>query len=228
MPSSVRILTRVPFTSKTTARMSMLCGQTSLLDRAKRKIVGAGQDLSSRRASSCTKWILFWMTRAQRHPRQVFPDADVRCSLTSWMLSTGEKRRRGWHCRWRPYAEAGPGGRQALRLPDGAEDPARWGHQLDSWVIRHRERADVDTGEHPVSGWQRAQSLPEASAGLVKEGRELTTRGASMAERFAFYERKAALLEQIAAADPDDPAAEQAALAARRQVEEAHRRVISG
>src|SRR6266566_6414634 len=69
----------------------------------------------------------------------------------------------------RPYAEAGPGGQRALRLPDGAEDPERWGHQLDSWVIRHRDRADVDTGEHPVSGRQRAQTLLEASGDLVKE-----------------------------------------------------------
>jgi hypothetical protein len=128
----------------------------------------------------------------------------------------------------RPYAEAGPGGRLTLRLPDGAEDPKRWGQQLDSWVIRHRERADMDTGEHPVSGRQRAQSLLEASGDLVKEGRELTTRGASMAERFAFYERKAALLQQIAAADPEDPAAEHAAIAARRQLEEARRRVNPG
>jgi hypothetical protein len=128
----------------------------------------------------------------------------------------------------RPYAEAGPGGWQALRLPEGAEDPERWGKQLDSWVIRHRERADLDTGEHPVSGRQRPQSLVQSSADLVKEGRELTTRGASLAERFAFYERKAALLEQIAAADPDDPAAGQAAIAARRQVEEARRRANPG
>jgi len=128
----------------------------------------------------------------------------------------------------RPYAEAGPGGRLALRLPDGAEDPERWGQQLDSWVIRHRERADVDTGEHPVSGRQHAQSLLQASGDLVKEGRELTIRGASRAERFAFYERKAALLEQIAAVDPDDPVAGLAAVAARRQLEEARRRVHPG
>jgi hypothetical protein len=45
-----------------------------------------------------------------------------------------------------------------------------------------------------------------------------------MAERFAFYERKADLLGQIAAADPADPTAEQAATAARRQLEEARHR----
>jgi|SRR5215207_6318849 len=124
----------------------------------------------------------------------------------------------------RPYAEAGPGGRRALRLPEGAEDPERWSRQLDAWVIQHRERTDVDTGEHPVSGLQRPQTLLEASDDLVIEGRELTARGASPGERFAFYERKATLLEQIAAADPDDPAARQAAIAARRQLDEARRR----
>jgi hypothetical protein len=139
-----------------------------------------------------------------------------------------EAERRWQDALRRPYAEAGPGGWQALRLPEGAEDPERWGQQLDSWVIRHRERADIDTGEHPVSGRQRAQSLLEASGDLVKEGRELTDRGASVAERFAFYERKAALLEQIAAADPDDPAAGQAAIAARRQLQEARRRANPG
>jgi hypothetical protein len=128
----------------------------------------------------------------------------------------------------RPYAEAGPGGRLALRLPDGAEDPQRWGQQLDAWVIRHRERDDVDTGEHPVSGRQRPQSLLAASDELVKEGRELTARGASLAERFAFYDRKAALLERIAAADPDDLTAGRAAVAARRQVEQARGRVNPG
>src|ERR1039457_81839 len=43
MPSSVRILTRGPFTSKATARMSMLRCQRSLLDRAKRLVARAGQ-----------------------------------------------------------------------------------------------------------------------------------------------------------------------------------------
>jgi hypothetical protein len=124
----------------------------------------------------------------------------------------------------RPYAEAGPGNELGLRLPEGAEDPERWGRQLDAWVIRHREHTDVDTGEHPVSGQQGPQSLLEASGELLDEGRDLRSRGASLAERFAFYERKAALLEQIAAADPDDPAAGQAAIAARRQLEEARRR----
>ncbi len=124
----------------------------------------------------------------------------------------------------RPSAEADPGGRQASRLPKGAEDPERWSRQLDTWVIRHRERTDIDTGEHPVSGQQLPQSLLEAANDLLDEGRELTIRGASLAERFAFYERKATLLEQIAAADPDDPAARQAAIAARRQLEEARHR----
>ncbi len=124
----------------------------------------------------------------------------------------------------RPWAEAGPGGRQALRLPEGAEDPERWSRQLDTWVIQHRERTDVDTGEHPVSGQQRPQSLLEASGDLLNEGRELTARGASSGERFAFYERKATLLEQIAAADPDDPTARLAAIAARRQLEDARHR----
>jgi len=121
-------------------------------------------------------------------------------------------------------AEAGPGGRRALRLPQGAEDPERWSRQLDTWVIQHRERTDVDTGEHPVSGQQRPQSLLEASGDLLNEGRELTARGASRGERFAFYERKATLLERIAAADPDDPTARQAAIAARRQLEDARHR----
>lgn len=122
----------------------------------------------------------------------------------------------------RPDAAAGP---RAPRLPAGAEDPEEWGKQLDRWVIRHREPGDVDTGEHPVSGQQGPQSLLQAAAQLRHDGQELTSRGASLAERFAFYERKAVLLEQIAAADPDDPAAGEAAAAARRQLQEAHRRV---
>jgi len=124
----------------------------------------------------------------------------------------------------RPYAEAGPGGRRGQRLPDGADDPARWGQLLDRWVIRHRESADLDTAEYPVSGQHGPQSLQAAAAELRHDGYELTSRGASMAERFAFYQRKAELLEQIAAADPDDPAAGRAAAAARQQLEEARRR----
>ena len=125
----------------------------------------------------------------------------------------------------RSDAAAGPGGRRAQGLPAGAEDPEGWGRHLDQWVIRHREPGDLDTGEHPVSGQQRPQSLLEAAVELRHEGHELTSRGASLAERFAFHERKAALLEQIAAADPDDSAAAEAAAAARRQLEEARRRV---
>lgn len=124
----------------------------------------------------------------------------------------------------RPYAEAGPGGPRTQRLPAGAEDPERWAQQLDEWVVRHREPSDLDTSEHPVSGQQGPQSLQAAAAELRRDGYELTSRGASLTERFAFYERKADLLEQIAAADPDDPAASQAAAAARGQLEEARRR----
>ena len=125
----------------------------------------------------------------------------------------------------RSDAAAGPGGRRAPRLPVGAEDPEGWGERLDRWVIRHREPGDLDSGEHPVSGQQGPQSLLQAAAELRHDGQELTSRGASLAERFTFYERKAVLLEQIAAADPDDPAAGEAAAAARRQLQEAHRRV---
>jgi len=46
-----------------------------------------------------------------------------------------------------------------------------------------------------VSGQQAPQSLLEASGELFDKGRDLTIRSASLAERFAFYERKAALLE---------------------------------
>jgi hypothetical protein len=95
-------------------------------------------------------------------------------------------------------------------------------------VIRHRDPGDLDTGEHPVSGQQGPQSLLQAAAELRHDGQELTSRGASLAERFAFYERKAVLLEQIAAADPDDPVAGQAATAARRQPQEARRRQRRG
>ncbi|HEU4346695.1 MAG TPA: hypothetical protein VFR35_02790 [Actinoplanes sp.] len=125
----------------------------------------------------------------------------------------------------RPDAAAGPGGRRAPRLPAGAEDPERWGEQLDQWVIRHREPGDLDTDAHPVSGQQRPQSLLQAAAELRHDGQELISRGASLVERFAFYERKAVLLEQIAAADPDDPAAGKAAAAARQQLQDARRRV---
>jgi hypothetical protein len=125
----------------------------------------------------------------------------------------------------RPDAEADPGRQRAPRLPAGAENPERWGEQLDRWVIRHREPGDLETGEHPVSGEQRPQSLLQAAAELRHDGQELTSRGASLADRFAFYERKAVLLEQIAAADPDDPAAGEAAAAARRQLQDARRRV---
>jgi hypothetical protein len=122
-------------------------------------------------------------------------------------------------------AAAGPGDRRAPPLPPGAEDPEGWGRRLDRWVIRHREPGDLDTGEHPVSGQQGPQSLLQAAVELRHDGQELTSRGASLAERFAFYERKADLLEQIAAADPEDPAAGAAAAAARRQLQEARRRV---
>jgi hypothetical protein len=72
-------------------------------------------------------------------------------------------------------------------------------------------------GEHPVSGQQGPRTLLEASGELFDEGRDLTIRGASLAERFAVCERKAALLEQIAAADSDDPAAGQTRARRRRR-----------
>jgi hypothetical protein len=125
--------------------------------------------------------------------------------------------------------EVQSGGRGAAgRLPAGAEDPQRWGEQLDRWVIRHRDPGDVDTGEHPVSGQQGPQSLLQAAMELRHDGQELTSCGASLAERFAFYERKAILLEQIASADPHDPAAGRAATAARRQLQEARRLANGG
>ena len=67
-----------------------------------------------------------------------------------------------------------------------------------------------------------------AAAELHHDGQELTSRGASLAERFAFYERKAVLLEQIAAADPDDPAAGQAARPPVVKLQEARRRANGG
>jgi len=124
----------------------------------------------------------------------------------------------------RPSADSGAGARWAQRLPAGADDPERWGQQLDAWVLRHHESADPATDEYPVSGQQGPQSLQAAAAELRRDGYELISRGASIAERFAFYERKADLLQQIAAADPDDPAAAHAAVAARQQLDEARRR----
>ena len=67
-----------------------------------------------------------------------------------------------------------------------------------------------------MSGQQGPQGLLQAASELRHDGQELTSRGASLAERFAFYERRAVLLEQIAAADPDDPVAAQAAPPPRR------------
>ena len=56
-------------------------------------------------------------------------------------------------------------------------------------------------GEYPVSGQHGPQSLQAAAAELRRGGYELTSRSASMAERFTFCERKADLLGQIALAD---------------------------
>jgi hypothetical protein len=226
-----------PYSRKAQARVALSVAARQVSDYARSLVLaddrGSGPGETVERAAQLVDQARAVLERAVVCEREQGASWQVVGAALGISRQTAHERFAEVERRWkdalrRPYAEAGPGDVRALRLPEGAEDPERWGRRLDAWVIRHRERTDVDTGEHPVSGQQGPQSLLEAAGELFDEGRELTIRGASLAERFAFYERKAALLEQIAAADPDDATAGQAAIAARRQLQEARRRAHPG
>jgi hypothetical protein len=102
-------------------------------------------------------------------------------------------------------------GRSAGPVGDPAPGPCRPRHRRAPGVrpARAAEPAAGGRGTPPRRpGADQSRSLPRRAVRLC--------------------ERKAVLLEQIAAADPDDPAAGQAATAARRQVKEARRRAYGG
>lgn len=116
------------------------------------------------------------------------------------------------------------GGLLSLQLQDGAEDPEKWARVLDDWVLRHRERSDVDPGEHPVSGNLQEASVVEQITTALAEVRALQERerngAATRSQRRAWFRRKAELFERLAEAESREPAYAEAAANARRQLEE--------
>ncbi|MER5511545.1 hypothetical protein ABT052_40470 [Streptomyces sp. NPDC002766] len=97
----------------------------------------------------------------------------------------------------------------SMRIHEAAYEPTRTGRQLDQWV-RETLPAYRDQ-EHPVSGHLRPLSAVEEMNQVLAAISHLHSSGAGPAERAAVYERKAALLDRIAAEDGTPEAAEQAA-----------------
>lgn len=101
------------------------------------------------------------------------------------------------------------GGYRTPRLHEAALEPTRTGQQLDEWAREHVRSARDD--EHPVTGHLPTLSIPEEMVQVLDAIKHLTDIKATPAERAAVYDRKAALLERIAAEDGNPEAAEQAA-----------------
>ncbi|WP_030348935.1 hypothetical protein [Streptomyces sp. NRRL S-1022] len=99
-------------------------------------------------------------------------------------------------------------------LHEAALEPTATGARLDAWAREHVPSARGT--EHPVTGHLPPLTTVEEMNQVLAAIQHLTAHGASPAERAAVYERKAALLERIAAEDGRPEAAEQAADARAR------------
>ncbi|SEE59949.1 hypothetical protein [Streptomyces sp. TLI_105] len=118
-------------------------------------------------------------------------------AVEEWQLSLVE-----------PFYPAPDGGYRALRIHEAAYQPTQTGRQLDEWARAHLPGYRDDP--HPVSGHLSPLSTAEEMVQVLDaiEHLQPTT---GPAERAAVYERKASLLERIAAEDGNPKAAEQAA-----------------
>lgn len=105
------------------------------------------------------------------------------------------------------WAETG-GGYRSLRLHEAAYEPTLTGRQLDEWAREHVRSARDD--EHPVSGHLPQLSTAEEMVQVLDAIGHLQKSNASAAERAVVYDRKAALLERIAAEEGRSDAAAQA------------------
>ena len=102
----------------------------------------------------------------------------------------------------------------APALHEAALSPTATGARLDAWAREHVHSAR-DT-EHPVTGHLPPLTTAEEMVQVLDAISHLQRADAPPAERAGVYERKASLLERIAAEDGRPEAAEQAADARAR------------
>ncbi|ODU05105.1 MAG: hypothetical protein ABS81_08525 [Pseudonocardia sp. SCN 72-86] len=125
--------------------------------------------------------------------------------------------------RWEPLLERWDAAREQAAVPHPADDPPQTETtiaELDSWVVRHREPADVDTGDSPVTdALDRMDPHHELLhlAAVRRRLAELHDGSSPPAQLLVLVEREAVLEEHLAAsADPGDRADhEEAATKAR-------------
>jgi len=118
------------------------------------------------------------------------------------------------------YPAARPGGVRGTRLHPAAIEPTSTGRQLDAWTRKHLAgRPSIDADEHPVTGHLPVLSTIEEMVQVLDAIQYAQRTDAGPAFRATMHERKAALLDRIAAEDGKPEAAVQAkesrALAAR-------------
>jgi hypothetical protein len=101
------------------------------------------------------------------------------------------------------------------QLPDGPDDPERHVARLDAWLARVRE--SKSTPRTASGGLERA-SLVEQIGELARQARRIVHEKDSAKAR-AYHARKAAVLGQIAAAQPGNKDAAEAAALAQRELE---------
>ncbi|WP_306324122.1 MULTISPECIES: hypothetical protein [unclassified Streptomyces] len=107
-----------------------------------------------------------------------------------------------------PYGPEVRGYRSPI-LHEAALEPTATGRRLDAWARKHVPSARED--EHPVTGHLPHLSAAEEVVQVLEAINHMNETDASPAERAVVYDRKAALLERIAAEDGKPEAAEQAA-----------------
>lgn len=122
--------------------------------------------------------------------------------MEEWQLSLVE-----------PFYPASGSGHRALRIHEAAYHPTQTGRQLDEWAQAHVPGYRDDP--HPVTGHLSPLSTAEEMVQVLDAINHLQVT-TSPEERATVYERKASLLERIAAEDGNPKAAEQAAEAGAR------------
>ena len=127
---------------------------------------------------------------------------------------------REWNDSWHePFHPSSLDRVRSLRLHPAAYEPTATGQKLDEWAHRHGQ------GEHAVSGGLPTLSLPDETGQVLDGLNHLYREGTptDLAARLRLTERKAALLDRIAAEEGRPEAAARAdearALAAQLRAE---------